>query len=279
MMLTEIKSKFYTELSTLYTPSEIDVLFTAFVQEYLGADKIYIRNFRSPLSSRHIQLLNSALSALKSGQPYQQILGKAYFFGLTFKVNEHTLIPRPETEELLEIAIREMKQRNLNNCKILDIGTGSGVIPIILKKHFPNAQISSMDISNEALSVAKENAHTHGTTIDFIHDDYLQYPLDEKYQVMISNPPYIGKDEEANIEHSVKKFEPNIALFSPTEDALVFYRKISSDAEKFLEKEGMVLLEINQKWGKETLALFKNFSQAELIKDLSGNDRIIMAKK
>ena len=159
---------------------------------------------------------------------------------------------------------------------ILEVGAGSGVISIILKKKFPNANITSFDISEKAIYVACENAKKHSVEINFVQKDYLNYQfVDEKYDVIISNPPYIGMDERGEISDSVKKFEPNVALFSPIEDTLIFYRKISQDARQILNKNGLIFLEINQKLGQETLSLYGGF-QAKLIQDLSGNDRVII---
>ncbi len=220
------------------------------------------------------------MSELKTGKPYQHILGETEFYGMTFFVNENVLIPRPETEELLEIAINKIQSSGLKlqGLKILDIGTGSGVIPLVLKKQFPNAYISSIDFSEKALEVAKRNASFHQLDINLIHADYLNFDLNEMYDVIISNPPYIGIEEDDEIADSVKGFEPTMALFSPTSDALIFYRKIAKDAEKHLNKNGFLFLEINQKLGCETLELYQNiFSNAELIKDISGNDRFIFA--
>ena len=187
---------------------------------------------------------------------------------------------------MLEIAISKIKNisasTSLNatkKLKILDIGTGSGIIPITLKKHFPKAEIHAMDISGKALDIAKKNADFHKTEINFIQADFLNSDLSENYDVIISNPPYIGINENIEIEDSVKGFEPNIALFSPTSDALIFYRKIAKDCEKYLNESGLFFLEINQKLGKETLALFQNFSKNELVKDLSGNERFVIGKK
>ena len=148
-----------------------------------------------------------------------------------------------------------------------------------MKKHFPKAIVSAIEISEKALEIAQKNAVFHKTEINFIHSDYLNTELTENYDIVISNPPYIGIDENTEIEDSVKGFEPNLALFSPTSDALIFYRKIAKDCEKYLTENGLFFLEINQKLGKETLELFKDFSESELVKDLSGNDRFVMGRK
>ncbi|SFH88289.1 peptide chain release factor N(5)-glutamine methyltransferase [Halpernia frigidisoli] len=291
MTLEKLKSTFSAELSEIYTLSEILELFSIFVEEKLNFSKIELRNnLSSKLSGDISNYFLDILKQLKNEIPYQYILGKSEFFGLNFKVSSAVLIPRPETEELLELAIRKIKESRKNiqelksdnydkSFKILDIGTGSGIIPIILKKYFQDAEISSIDFSQEALEIAKQNAENYDLKIDFIFGDYLSNNLSEKYDVIISNPPYIGLNEENEIEDSVKNKEPKIALFSPTSDPLIFYKKIAEDAKQFLNDNGQIFLEINQKLGKETLALFQNFSHSELLKDMSGNDRFIFVIK
>lgn len=276
MNISDLKILFQEKLSSLYTAAEIEQLLYIFVEEILGLNRFQFRNWNGGLSNEQYNLFINSVLQLKEGKPYQYIIGKAEFFGETFFVDENTLIPRPETEELLELAIDEIQKKGLQNPKILDIGTGSGVIPIILKKYFPKAEICSMDISSKALEVAKRNAEFHKVEINFVENDYLKNCLSEKYDVIISNPPYIAIEENAEIEHSVKGFEPNLALFSPNEDALIFYRKISQDAENHLKKNGLIFLEINQKYGKETADLFQKFVSVRLLKDLSENDRFVV---
>lgn len=283
MTISDFKNKFKTELSELYTDSETDFLYSVFVEKILDLNQIQQRMmFDQKLSDVTKNQFQNILSELKTRKPYQHILGETEFYGMTFFVNENVLIPRPETEELLEIAISKIQnsELNLQGLKILDIGTGSGIIPLILKKYFPNAEVSSIDFSEKALEIAKRNAEFHHLDIKFIHADYLNFNLNENYDVIISNPPYIGIEEEVEIEDSVKGFEPTMALFSPTSDALIFYKKIAKDSIQYLNKNGFLFLEINQKLGEETLELYQNiFSNAELIEDLSGNDRFIFGIK
>lgn len=283
MTIADFKNKFKTELLELYTDSETDFLYSVFVEKILGLNQIQQRMMSDQqLSDVNENQFQNILSELKTGKPYQHILGETEFYGMNFFVNENVLIPRPETEELLEMAIQKIQSSDFDvqGLKILDIGTGSGVIPLVLKKHFPNAKISSIDFSEKALEVAKRNAAFHQLEVNFIHADYLKFDLNENYDVIISNPPYIGIEEEVEIEESVKGFEPTMALFSPTSDALIFYKKIAEDSVKHLNKNGFLCLEINQKLGEKTLELYQNiFSNAELIKDLSGNDRFIFGIK
>ncbi|MBW7674733.1 peptide chain release factor N(5)-glutamine methyltransferase [Chryseobacterium chendengshani] len=283
MKIAEFKIQFKDELSELYTDSESDFIYSIFIEKISGFNKVQQRIFSgNELSVEQENQIQNIISELKAGKPYQHILGETEFYGMIFYVNKNVLIPRPETEELLEIAIQNIQNlfSESKNLKILDIGTGSGIIPLVLKKYFPNSKVSSIDFSEKALEVAKKNAAFHQFDIDFIHTDYLNYNLNEMYDVIISNPPYIGIEEEREIDDSVKGFEPKMALFSPTSDALIFYRKIAEDAKKYLNKNGLFFLEINQKLGQQTLELYQNsFLKAELIKDLSGNDRFIFGIK
>ncbi|ANF52307.1 protein-(glutamine-N5) methyltransferase, release factor-specific [Chryseobacterium glaciei] len=283
MTILEYKQYFQNELSELYTESESAFLYSIFIEHFLGLDTFNQRRLSDQkLLIEDENKLQKVILELKTNKPYQHILGETEFYGMKFFVNENVLIPRPETEELLEIAIQKIhnSQFTIHKLKILDIGTGSGIIPLVLKKHFPEAEVSSIDFSEKALEVAKKNADFHQLKINLIHADYLNFELTDNYDVIISNPPYIGIEEETEIADSVKEFEPKMALFSPTSDALIFYRKIADDSEKYLNKNGLLFLEINQKLGLETLNLYKDlFSEVKLVKDLSENDRFIVGIK
>lgn len=282
MTFLQLKKHFSDSISEMYSDSEIVFIFQVFAEELLGLNSIQQKQFSDQeISAEHEEKFNQIISELKTGKPYLQILGETEFYGMRIFVDENVLIPRPETEELLEFAIQKisnLKSQN-SNLKILDIGTGSGIIPLVLKKHFTEAEVSSIDFSEKALETAKKNADFHQLEINFIHADYLSLDLHQKFDVIISNPPYIGIDEANDIADSVKEFEPKMALFSPTSDALIFYRKIAEDSKKYLNKNGLLFLEINQKLGEETLELYQDFSHSELIKDLSGNDRFIFGIK
>ncbi|MCD1116906.1 peptide chain release factor N(5)-glutamine methyltransferase [Chryseobacterium turcicum] len=282
MTLSQLKKHFSESVSEIYTDSESVFIFQIFAEDILELNHFQQRQSTDlELSDEKINQFQQIISELKTGKPYLQILGETEFYGMKIFIDENVLIPRPETEELLEIAIQRISnlKSQISNPRILDIGTGSGIIPLVLKKYFPESEVSSVDFSEKALVTAKKNADFHKLDINFIHADYLSFDLNKNFDVIISNPPYIGIDEENKIADSVKEFEPKIALFSPTSDALIFYRKIAEDSKKHLNKNGLLFLEINQKLGPETLELYNDFSHSELIKDLSGNDRFIFGVK
>ena len=282
MTYKELRSYFRDELEKQFTISESDLLFEIIVQHSRKWDQFALRkNMEKEIEKKEETIYRTIISELKTGKPYQQILGETEFYGLRFFVDQHVLIPRPETEELLELATIKIKEAHFKrNFKILDIGTGSGIIPIVLKRNFPEAEVSGIDISPEALHIAKRNALLHETEINFKQQNYLEEQLIDIYDVIISNPPYIGREEVNEIEASVKDFEPKIALFSPTENALIFYEKIAKDCVNHLAEDGLVFLEINQKLGNDTLNLFREvLSESYLVKDMSGNDRFVWGRR
>jgi len=275
----ELQQLFHTELQEFYSVTEIQSLFSYFAEEYLQYNSIQLKmNTEEIVEDSVITRFNKALHELKSGKPYQQILGKAYFYGKVFFINENVLIPRPETEELIELILSKIS--NDKEIKILDIGTGSGCIAVTIAKHLKNAVVYALDYSEKALEIAKKNAVLHEVNLHFIHQNYLDTSLSGSFDVIISNPPYIGVEEEVDIHTGVKDFEPMMALFAPENDVLAFYRKIADDTVQKLNDGGFIFLEINQKFGPETLALYRNkLSEVHLLKDLSGNDRMIWGKK
>lgn len=279
MKIQELQQLYSKELTLLYSENEIQKLFTYFAEEYLQYNSIQLKMYADQEVEEAQKLqFTQALEELKSGKPYQQILGKAYFYGEEFFVNENVLIPRPETEELIELILEKLPSDK--ELKILDIGTGSGCIAITIAKHLKQANVYALDYSKKALEMVKKNAVLHNVNIHFIQQDYLNTELSEVFDVIISNPPYIGTEEEVDIENSVKDFEPMMALFAPQNDVLAFYRKIANDTDNKLADGGYIFLEINQKLGPETLKLYKNkLSEAYLLKDISDNDRMIWGRK
>jgi release factor glutamine methyltransferase len=211
-------------------------------------------------------------------EPVQYILGEAEFFGHVFKVNASVLIPRPETEFLIHEILHYANLQKKHNLKILDIGTGSGCIPITLKKELPEASVTATDISLDALIVAKENAATLHAPVDFIHHDILAQDIPQSdLDVVVSNPPYIAQAEETAMNSNVLQYEPHLALFVPDDDALKFYKAIAVKAREVLVQGGLLIVEINERFGYETAALLKanQFHHVTIIKDLDGKDRIV----
>jgi release factor glutamine methyltransferase len=213
-------------------------------------------------------------------RPVQYALGEAWFMGYRFYVNESVLIPRPETEELVQWAVDSL-QSSVSSKQVLDVGTGSGCIPISLKKKIPSATITSVDISAAALHVAQQNADTLDVDIFFRELNFLDTTLTEtlpSYDIIISNPPYVKQSEAASIEKHVLDFEPSLALFVPDEDALLFYRHIAAFGKTHLNPGGKIFLEINASLGKETTDCFiESGYHTELRKDMHGNDRMLSA--
>ena len=205
---------------------------------------------------------------LKTQKPLQYILAETEFYGLKFKMNEHTLIPRPETEELVDWVLQE----KFNS--VLDIGTGSGCISIALAKH-SKATISAIDISEMALKVAKENAAINEVKIDFIQQDVLQTHSLQKVDVIISNPPYVLESEKQKMKTNVLQYEPHLALFTPDKEPLLFYKKIGNLAAKSLNCGGKLYFEINEKYGNEILEMLRKlgFVDIALKKDVNDKDR------
>ena len=226
-------------------------------------------------------LLLSSLKKIKNHMPVQHVIGFAWFYGMKFKVNEHVLIPRPETEELVFEVINYLKQSPQK--KVLDIGTGTGCIPISIKKHIPAAQITSIDISEDALRVAAENATANNADIDFRKMDFLNeenWGLLSTYDIIISNPPYIPQEEKKQMDPHVTMHEPALALFVPQNEPLLFYKKIRQFAEGHLRKEGRIFLEIHKDFGKETAAIFQKEKYAAVLKkDISENDRMVIVSR
>ena len=299
MNIKSLKTHFFSELQTIQEDSEIESFFfilTEFLHNLKRIDVSLHPEFE--VSETDLEKWKTIISELKTEKPIQYITGEAWFYGLRFEVNENTLIPRPETEELVEWIVESQKSKvesqkskaqNLiiqksNNLTILDIGTGSGCIPIALKKEIPNAQVSAIDISEKALEMARKNASDNQVEVNFIQQDILtsqhlnistSQPL--LFDVIVSNPPYVRNLEKQEIKRNVLDYEPHLALFVDDSDALLFYRKIAQLALKSLAPNGKLFFEINQYLGNETVELLEQlgFKNIELRKDFMGNDRMI----
>jgi release factor glutamine methyltransferase len=214
---------------------------------------------------------------LNSNEPVQYILGEASFFDRNFKVSPAVLIPRPETEELVQYVIDQAKQFK-GPLRILDIGTGSGCIPITLSLELPGSEVIATDVSKEALKVAKQNNELLQANVKFIKHNIVRESLPvTEVDIVVSNPPYISDEEKSGMKNNVLSYEPHLALFVEGDDPLIFYKKIARQAKKVLRKPGMLCVEINEHFGKETAAIFEQsgFSQVSIVRDLQGKERII----
>ncbi|EIA08926.1 peptide chain release factor N(5)-glutamine methyltransferase [Flavobacterium frigoris] len=232
-------------------------------------------------SETEILIWNTLVEQLKLEIPIQYLLGVTSFYGLDFEVNSSVLIPRPETEELVEWILESQKSiSGSDKLRILDIGTGSGCIAISLAKNIPQAQVFAIDVSQQALATAKKNAETNKVEVIFIKQNILQTDdLNQQFDVLVSNPPYVRNLEKQEIKKNVLDNEPHLALFVDDNDALIFYRKIAELAQKNLIPNGLLFFEINQYLGEETVSLLAEvgFKNIELRKDIYGNDRMIKA--
>ncbi|MES2863915.1 MAG: peptide chain release factor N(5)-glutamine methyltransferase [Bacteroidota bacterium] len=302
MKIKDFKLHFFSELQNIQEDSEIESFFfilTEYLHNLKRIDVSLHPDFE--LSEADLIKWNSVISELKTEKPIQYITGEAWFYGFRFEVNENTLIPRPETEELVEWIVESQKSKvKSQKVSILDIGTGSGCIPISLKKEIPNALVSAIDVSERALEMARKNAVDNEVEVHFILQNILDitslndvtlsgpevsgevlstsnFQLPASFDVIVSNPPYVRNIEKQEIKKNVLAYEPHLALFVEDNNALIFYRKIAELALTSLTSNGKLFFEINQYLGKETVELLENlgFKNIELRKDFVGNDRMI----
>jgi release factor glutamine methyltransferase len=281
MLLREIKNIYHSELDAIYKQEEVDSFFYLVIGHYLDLERFVLAiKPQLVVTKAEEQSLFEALGQLKLEKPIQYILGSTQFMDLEFKVNENVLIPRPETEELVRWIINDFEIIGDKEINILDIGTGSGCIAITLAKYLKNAKVDALDISKNALEVARENASLNKVDVGFIEADILKLEyLEDKYDIIVSNPPYVRMLEKEQIKSNVIENEPELALFVEDKDPLVFYRKISELAKSNLKKGGCLYFELNQYLGEKTKALLKNdFYEVELHKDMFGNDRMLNGK-
>ena len=268
------------QLSKSYEPQEANGLARIIFCDILGQSNVdYYLCKDIDLSGNEEEKVKSILQRLEKYEPIQYIEGKKYFSGREFYVRQGVLIPRPETEELVELAAQACKQ----NAKILDIGTGSGCIAISLSKKLPEAEVHAWDISEMALEVAKQNNEQLKASVHFEQHDILTYQATgaEAFDLIISNPPYIAESEKADMEPNVLAWEPSIALFVPDNDPLLFYRRIGELALRMLTPNGKLFFEINRAYGDATKQLLCNqgYKNIHIQKDLSGNDRFVYAER
>ncbi|TCC90245.1 peptide chain release factor N(5)-glutamine methyltransferase [Pedobacter frigiditerrae] len=295
MQLKQLAQNFKESLSAIYQEDESQALFLVTLQYLLNYSRAdYSLKKDLEIAEEQAAKFLAILKELKTGRPIQYILGEAHFYGFTFKVDESVLIPRPETEELVEWIIEEVKNYDLRFTNdaivnrqssiknILDIGTGSGCIAISLKKNLPNANVYALDIAEDTIETAKKNAILNNVEVGFIKDDILQSQysiLNTQYSVIVSNPPYIKEDEKPAMHQNVVANEPHRALFVSNENPLIFYETIASFALKNLANNGLLFFEINEYLGEQTVNLLKDkgFKNIELKKDMQGKDRMIRA--
>lgn len=273
---------FLVELQKIYDLSEATFI-TDWVFEKLGSLKKtdIIKNPKKEVLASIEKLIKDSLLELMQHKPVQYVLGEAWFYSAKFKVNEHVLIPRPETEELVEQLINDRKSK-ITDPVILDIGTGSGCIPIIIKKKLPAAVVNSIDISEEALLLAKENATFHHTDIKFSQLDFLDeknWHLLPVCNIIISNPPYIPLSQKDTVDKNVKDYEPHIALFVPDDSPLIFYHKIAAFGKDKMQHDGKIYLETHENLANEVADIFRraNYHSVMVKKDMYGKERMVIA--
>lgn len=287
--ITDVRNFFKQELKNIYAEAEInEFIFLSFEQilEFSRTD-LSLRSHET-MSESELLKFNNIVKELKKQKPIQYILGSTTFYGLDFFVNENVLIPRPETEELVDLIIQDSKLKTQDSrLQILDIGTGSGCIAIALKKNIPNSNVCAMDISEKALEVAKRNTLKNNTKINLIHADILNSSTLQlsnsptHFHIIVSNPPYIASSEKINMQKNVLDHEPGTALFVEDSDPLVFYRFIAEYAQKHLTRDGKLFFEINEKYGDELAGLLqqKAFKNILLKKDINDKNRILCCSR
>jgi release factor glutamine methyltransferase len=255
------------------------------VAEYISKNQFYSIRENS-VSNINLEKADNILLQLKDGTPLQYILGEAWFYKYSFKVNKSVLIPRPETEELIEWVLTYIQELSPEHkyLNILDIGTGSGCIPITLKKEMPELQITSIDVSTQALATAKENASLLDTNIEFRELNFLNEETWKElnmYDIIISNPPYIPANEKEKLSINVRNHEPGLALFVPENKPLLFYEKIATFGQSHVQNDGVIFLELHKDFAGETQKLYEEEGYKNVIikKDISGNERILKANK
>ena len=271
----------YNSLSGIYDDSEIRNISFLLLEKLTGFSRTQLLTNKSTIFSfEQQQQLAVFVEKLKKNIPIQYILGETEFYGLRFAVNESVLIPRPETEELVEWIKNDCK--DVDSLQILDVGIGSGCIAVALKHELPFVEITAFDISEKVLETARKNAEKNKIYIDFKQVDILYENIfSQKWDIIVSNPPYIPQKERMNMQKNVCEYEPSLALFVPDETPLLFYEKIAQFAQSHLTENGKLYFEIHFDAGKSVVNLLKNlnFENIKLRQDLSGNDRMVRAEK
>lgn len=279
MKLKEIKNTFHLELDALFSSEEVDSFFYLLSEAYYKVSRLDLA-MDINLEVENQSLILEALEKLKAQKPIQYILGETEFFGLNFKVNDSTLIPRPETEELVSWVLK-MKGES-ENINVLDIGTGSGCIAISIAKHLEKANVHALDVSEKALEVAEQNAKNNGVAVNFVNKDILEISNkrlenQNQFDIIVSNPPYVRHLEKTMMHANVLDNEPHLALFVDDANPLIFYKAITEFAVKNLKSGGALFFEINEYLGPEMIRLLEsnNFKNIQLKQDFFKKDRMI----
>ena len=283
MLLSEFRIYFRKILSGFYSNREIDTFFKILIDFYFDWKSTFIGlNPNYVLDSNQIQKLKFALAELELGKPIQYVTNQAFFLNNDFYVNDSVLIPRPETEELVKWVLDDINEYKITSPHLMDIGTGSGCIAISLAKANREIKLTAIDLSKEALIIAKKNASKHKVKIDFVQEDIQSLShLNRTFDIIVSNPPYIHPDEKKDILPNVLNHEPHMALFTPNNDPIYFYRLIINFASKVLKSLGGLYLEINPKFLELLKSNFssRNFSEVEVRNDIFGKPRMLKVIK
>lgn len=285
MKIKQLRNQFHSSLNDLYESTEIDVFFYTLMESFFKQSKIEVYlNENEVLEKERSDRMIKALSYLEASVPLQYITMETEFYSSKFELNKSVLIPRPETEELVDWILNDCQNSKNADLKLLDIGTGSGCIAITLAKFIENSNVFAIDISEAALDKAKINANKNKVSIVFKQSDVLSQKLPNdfpEFDVIVSNPPYVRDIEKKEIKDNVLKNEPHLALFVPDQNPLVFYEAILEASENKLKSGGKVFFEINQYLGAEMLCLFSkyDYNSIELRKDNFGNNRMLRAIK
>ena len=278
MTLQDFKLKMISELSSIYEMDELNSIFNLLSEDYLKIprSKILLAD-EIDLDEPNQTLFLSALKRLKTHEPIQYVLGKSSFMDLEFKLNSSVLIPRPETEELVRLMLKE----DLDGKEILDIGTGSGCIAVSLAKNLPNAKVTALDISIDALEVARENAKLNNVSIEFINADIFEFQTNKKYDIIVSNPPYVLESEKVLMKQNVLSYEPELALFVDDVSPLKYYDSILKFGMRSMKKMGYLFFEINANLYSElqNICLTNNYINLNSFTDSSSKTRFLLIKK
>lgn len=282
MTLIQFRQEFYSQLKAIYPETEIAGIYGLLLEEYMGITRVEAAlRAQEILPDSILSLMQRALERLLKQEPVQYIIGKTEFYGLSLKVSPDTLIPRPETEELVSWILADF-EKSRNKIKAVDIGTGSGCIALALKMNLTQLEISAIDISPEALEIVKKNAKELGVVLDFLQLDILKNSLPRKdLDFIVSNPPYVCETEKLKMRPNVLEYEPDLALFVDDSDPLLFYRRILQVASKTVKEEGSVYFEINERFAEEIIILAKEIGwhTIQVKKDIFGRDRMMRCRR